>query len=253
LLVDIDGVLTVSWAAIPGSVDALRSLRDARVPIAFVTNTTSISRAEVARRLVDAGFAVDADEILTAPAMTAAYLHRAHPGARCAVVGEGDVTADLTDVTVVALDDDPDVVVLAGGGPALSYEVVNRVFRLASDGVPLVAMHRNLSWATADGLRLDAGAFLVGIEQAAQVEAVTMGKPSRECFAAGLERLGLAAHETFMVGDDLDADVLGAQAAGLSGVLVRTGKFRPEVLERTTARPDHVVDAFADVPALLAR
>jgi HAD superfamily hydrolase (TIGR01458 family) len=244
-------VLTVSWQPIPGAGDALARLRESAIPVLFVTNTTSISRATVARRLRGAGFAVDSEEILTAPAMTAAYVHRRHPGARCAVVGEGDVTADLGVIEVVDLDDDPDVVVLAGGGPALDYDTVNRVFRHAVAGVPLVAMHRNLSWATDAGLQLDTGAFLVGIEQAAHVEAVVMGKPSPECFAAGLEHLGLDSGSVVMVGDDLDADVLGAQAVGITGVLVRTGKFRPESLEHATAPPDHVVDSFADVPVLL--
>ncbi len=183
--------------------------------------------------------------------MTASYLRRAHAGERVAVVGEGDVTADLDGVDVTSLGDDPDAVVLAGGGPALDYPTLNRVFQLVVDGTPLVAMHRNLSWTTDQGLQLDSGAFLVGIERAAHVKAVTIGKPSPECFAAGLELLGLTASETTMVGDDLDADVLGAQAVGIHGVLVRTGKFRPEALEHSAQQPDDVVDSFADVPALL--
>jgi ribonucleotide monophosphatase NagD (HAD superfamily) len=123
------------------------------------------------------------------------------------------------------------------------------VFRLAVDGVPLVAMHRNLSWATDAGLQLDSGAFVLGIERAAGVSAVTIGKPSRACFDAGLEMLGTPAAETLMVGDDLDADVLGAQAVGIRGVLVRTGKYRPGA-ERGTPRPDAVVDSIVDVPVL---
>jgi len=241
----------VSWQPIAGAIEALERVRAAEIPVLFVTNTTSIGRGAVAERLHDAGFTVVDDEILTAPVMTAAYLRRAHPGARVAVVGEGDVTADLRAVSVVGIDDDPDVVVLAGGGPALAYDALNRVFQLVIDGTPLVAMHRNLSWATDQGLQLDSGAFLVGIEQAAHAHAVTVGKPSPECFIAGLELLDCAAADAVMVGDDLDADVLGAQAVGIRGVLVRTGKFRPEVLEHAAGQPDHLVDSFADVPALL--
>ena len=54
-----------------------------------------------------------------------------------------------------------------------------------------------------------------------------------------------------MIGDDLDNDVLGAQHAGLRGVLVRTGKFRSEVLEASVERPDVVIGSFAELPALL--
>jgi ribonucleotide monophosphatase NagD (HAD superfamily) len=47
-------------------------------------------------------------------------------------------------------------------------------------------------------------------------------------------------------------DVLGAQAAELTGVLVRTGKFRPEDLERSEGSPDHVIGSIAELPLLLA-
>ena len=250
LLVDIDGVLTVSWAPIAGATDAMQTIRDAGVPVVFLTNTTSVTHTEIAGSLRRAGFAVEPGEILTAPAMTAALLRREYPHARCMVVGAGDVTGDLGDVALVDAGEDPDVVVLAGAGPEFDYATVNRVFRLALGGTPIVAMHRNLSWATSDGLQLDTGAFLGAIEQAAGIEATTVGKPSPACFRAALDLLGMGAGDTLMVGDDLDADVLGAQDVGISGVLVRTGKFRAEAL-RGRPSPDHIVDSFADVPALL--
>jgi HAD superfamily hydrolase (TIGR01458 family) len=251
LIIDIDGVLTVSWAPIPGAPATLRTLREASVPVVFLTNTTSLSRASVARALGEAGFNVDVEEILTAPTMTAAFLRREHLGARCLVIGSGDVTADLVGINLTSAGEPPDVVVLGGAGPEFDYATLNRVFQLAVAGTPLVAMHRNLSWATRDGLQLDTGAFLGGIEQGAGVTAVTIGKPSVECFTAALELLGIESEEALMVGDDLDADVLGAQAAGIKGVLVRTGKYRSSMLSRDGSRPDQIVDSFADVPALL--
>lgn len=71
VLIDIDGVLTVSWEPLPGAVEAMEALRAAEVPLALVTNTTSRTRAAIARRLADSGFPVGPDDILTAPAVTA--------------------------------------------------------------------------------------------------------------------------------------------------------------------------------------
>lgn len=70
VLIDIDGVLTVSWEPLPGAVEAMRRLRAADVPLALVTNTTSRTRARIAERLADHGFPVGPDDILTAPAVT---------------------------------------------------------------------------------------------------------------------------------------------------------------------------------------
>ena len=56
-----------------------------------------------------------------------------------------------------------------------------------------------------------------------------------------------------MVGDDIETDVLAAQRFGITGVLVRTGKYLPETHRSATGTPDHVLDSFADLPALLGR
>ncbi|MEU1852553.1 HAD-IIA family hydrolase [Streptomyces sp. NPDC019990] len=256
VLVDIDGVLTVSWRPLPGAVEALREIREAGSAVLLVTNTTSRTRASIAGTLADAGFPVAADDILTAPAATAAYLAEHCPGARCALLNSGDIAEDLDGVTVVdPLDTGavPDVVLVGGAGPEFGYEALDRAFRHLQRGARLVAMHRNLYWRTADGLRLDAGAFLAGLERAARVEAEITGKPARAFFEAALARLDVGADQAVMVGDDVESDVLAAQQAGATGVLVRTGKFQPEALEAADGTPDHVIDSFADLPALLRR
>lgn len=260
VLIDIDGVLTVSWRALPGAVAALREIRAAGLGVALVTNTTSRTRASIAEALAEAGFAVDAEDVLTAPAVTARHLAEHFPGARCALLNSGDVREDLEGVRLVdengengenGENTDPDVVVVGGAGPEFGYAALNRVFGQLQRGARLVAMHRNLFWRTDRGLRLDTGAFLLGLERAARTEAVVTGKPSPAFFAAALARLGVGADRALMVGDDVESDVLAAQRAGISGVLVRTGKYQPETLAAASGAPDHVLDSFADLPTLL--
>ncbi|MER6628596.1 HAD-IIA family hydrolase [Streptomyces sp. NPDC000987] len=269
VLIDIDGVLTVSWRPLPGAVEALREIRAAGFGVALVTNTTSRTRAVIAGTLREAGFPVDARDILTAPVVTAAHLAEHAPGARCLLLNSGDIAEDLGDVTLLdpeaaedpeAMEDPenpegaaggPDVVIVGGAGPEFGYAALNRAFRHVRRGARLVAVHRNLYWRTDEGLQLDSGAFLLGLEKAAGVEAEVVGKPSRAFFEAALARLGARADEAVMIGDDVESDVLAAQAAGITGVLVRTGKYRPDTLRAAGGTPDHVIDSFAELPALL--
>ena len=60
-----------------------------------------------------------------------------------------------------------------------------------------------------------------------------LGKPSLAYFDAALEALDAEPALTWMVGDDSETDVAGAQACGLKTILVRTGKFRPDAVERS--------------------
>jgi HAD superfamily hydrolase (TIGR01458 family) len=253
VLMDIDGVLTVSWRPVPGAVEAVRTLRDDGYPMALLTNTRSQTRDWIAGTLRAAGFPVTAADIFTVAALTSQYLRRAHPGARCLLLNDGDVGGDLDGVTLVGDDEpDPDVVILGGAGPRFSYQALNTAFGHLRRGAALVVMNINLYWRTAEGLQLDTGAFLPGLERAAGVTATVTGKPAAEFFGAALAALGAAPAEAVMVGDDIAADVLAAQQAGIAGVLVRTGKFLDETLRDAPARPDHVIDSVADLPALLA-
>ena len=253
VLIDIDGVLTVSWKPLPGAVAALRRLRAAAVPLALVTNTTSRTRVSIAGALAEAGFPVTAGDILTAPAIAAAYLNDRYPGARCLLLNNGDISEDLAGLALAREGDHGpvDVVLVGGAGPEFSYHAHNQAFDYLQRGARLVAMHRGLYWRTSEGLQLDAGAFLAGLEQAAGAEAEVVGKPAAAFFSAALAHLDADAVGTVMVGDDIETDVLAAQHQGLTGVLVKTGKYLPRTHRAAAGTPDHVLDSFADLPDLL--
>ncbi len=114
-----------------------------------------------------------------------------------------------------------------------------------------ISLMEYLFWMTRRGEKLDAGAYLLGLEAATGLEAVVLGKPAPSSFRAGLDALGISAEHVAMVGDDVENDVLAAQALGITGLLVRTGKFREDQLARASGTPDHVVDSIVDVPGLL--
>jgi HAD superfamily hydrolase (TIGR01458 family) len=249
LLLDIDGVLAVSWRPLPGAVEAMARLRRNDVPLLLITNTTTHTRRDLAGTLADAGFDVAPHEIVTAVVATASHLRSKHDGARVFVLTDGDPGEDLDGIDRVDVPADADVIVLGGACDAFTYQTMNAIFRRLMEGASLVGMHRNLFWKTNAGWELDAGAYLAGLEQASGLTATVCGKPAREFFQAALEMLGVPARRAAMVGDDIVNDVSGAQAAGLTGVLVRTGKFRESDL--ALGRPDVVLDALSDVPGWL--
>jgi HAD superfamily hydrolase (TIGR01458 family) len=230
-------------------VRTLETIRTRGIPFLIVTNATTHTRTELAETLREGGLDVAPDEIVTAVLGTATYLRTHHPGARVIVLSDGEATADLAGVTLARLGEDADVVVLGGASDEFTHANLNRVFRLVMDGAALVGMHRNLYWRTADGLELDGGAYLAGLEEATGVRATICGKPAPAFFESSLTLLGLPAERVAMVGDDIVNDVLGAQACGLTGVLVRTGKFMESDLQRGV--PDHVIASIGDLPEAL--
>jgi HAD superfamily hydrolase (TIGR01458 family) len=134
-----------------------------------------------------------------------------------------------------------------------SYMNLARAFAELEAGAELFCLHRNRWWETARGPLLDTGAFVAGLEYAAETEATLLGKPSPAYYLAALEALDADAEMTWMVGDDLEADIDGAQKCGLKAVLVRTGKFRQEALDASAVHPDGVLDSVAELPEWLER
>lgn len=265
VLFDIDGVLVTSWQPIPGAAAALRMLADHQIACSYLTNTTTRTRAQIADALTGAGMTVRPDEVITAAVLTADYVRTHYPGARCLLVNSGHITEDMPGLHIIdstvceqrAAPEKPDVILLGGAGPEYGHLTLSRIYDWMTQGVPVVAMHRSTAWNTSDGLRIDTGMYLIGMEETSGRKAVAVGKPAPAGFEVAAARLGVDPEEMVMVGDDLHNDVLAAQVVGMTGVLVRTGKFRQDTLDRWAVdefamQPNHVIDSVADLPGLLA-
>jgi HAD superfamily hydrolase (TIGR01458 family) len=249
ILLDIDGVLYVGDEPIEGAREALEQLRELGAGMRLVTNTTSRSRRQVCEHLQELGFAVAVEEVLTPAAMAVAYCDERGYGSVELIVSDG-LREDLAELDEPARGEGVDAVILGDVGASFDAELLNRAFRLLMDGAELVALQHNRYWRRADGLALDVGAYAAALEYATRREAVVVGKPAEAFFQSAIVDMGL--DSAVMVGDDVEADVGGAMAAGLPGILVRTGKYRQDALPPEVT-PTAIADSIADVPALLER
>ncbi len=248
LLLDLSGVIYVQDEAVPGAAEALDRLRSEGIPVRLVTNTTMRPRSSILERLDRLGIEADPAELIT-PASLAKR--------RCEEAGYESVALVVLDELLGDLEgleergDPVDAVVVGDLGGGWDYEVLNRAFRQLMDGAALIALQKNRYWETAEGLSLDAGPFVSALEYATGREAEVVGKPSPAFFELALGELEVSAGHAAMVGDDVEADVGGAMEAGLAGILVRTGKYREELVRESGIEPTATVDSIADVPALI--
>ena len=248
LLLDLDGTIYQAGSPIPGVGKTLAALREAGLSFRFVTNTTRKPRSAVLAALRQMGIEAKEGEVLTATVAAAAWLRRQGAERALLLLPEA-AREDFPGLEPTAAE--PEYVVVGDLGDAWSYQLLNRAFRALKAGASLVAIQRNRFWESDDGLALDAGAFVAALEYAADTEAELVGKPSPAFFAAAVADLGMPASQVAMVGDDLEADAQGARGAGLIGVAVRTGKYRPDDERRSREVADAVLDSVADLPAWL--
>ncbi len=252
LLFDLDGTLYTDAGAIPGAVAALADLQRRGVPFRYVTNTTRRSRRLLAERLRAYGFAVEPSEIVTAVMAGVSLLH-ARGWRRVAAFVAPETLEDFAAFDLSG--DRPEAVVVGDLGEAWSFARLNRAFLHLMEGAELVALQRDRYWLRGEELALDAGPFVAALEYATGRSATVCGKPAAVFYRTALASLGVAApeqpHDVVMVGDDLRGDILGAQQAGLAAWMVRTGKFREEVLAASGITPDRTIASVAELPSLV--
>lgn len=243
-LIDLDGTLYVGDRLIDGAKEFVYQLREQNVPHAFVTNITSRPRAEVLARIERKGLAIEPESVLTAPLATKAYLDRQSIGP-CFFLTRPSLIEDFAGHP--QREETAEAVVVGDMGQLLTFQALNTAFRSLLDGASLVTMSRSRYFREADGMSLDAGCFVELLEHASGVSAVVTGKPSQEFFRSGLELIGLPAEQVAMIGDDLESDVGGAQAAGLKGGLVLSGKTPQPPGPDSEVKPDVVLESVADL------
>ena len=264
LLLDLDGVILLAGKPIPGSPEAIATLEHRGIPYRIVTNTSAISRVAMARWAAKIGAPVPAERFQSALSASAAWTRRTFPGAPLYVLASDDAKTEFDGQRLLSHEeagraDATAAAVIVGDSPEeASFDNLNRAFRLVKRGARLIGMHRNPWWLTPDGPTLDSGAYVAGLEFAAETRATVVGKPSPTFFSMAVDDLRrsvgreLARDAIAMVGDDVRTDVRAAQRAGLRGVFVESGKHGPADLEAALGErggrpPDAIAPDLATV------
>lgn len=246
VLFDLDGVLYVGNEMIPGATDTLRYLNEKKIPYRFITNTSTRTAAGVASKLRDMGFDIKDSEIFSAVSATRNYLRQqGKPSVHLLIRESAREEFDEFPQS----DPSPDYVIVGDIGAAWNYQLLNQVFNELMQGAKLIAMHMNKYWQTGEGLQMDIGAFVAGLEFVTGQQAIVIGKPSPDFFQLATDSFGLKPDQVMIVGDDIENDIGGAQSAGLIGALVRTGKYREALAGKSEITPNVIIDSIADLPA----
>ena len=251
VLIDIDGVLHVSMHAIAGVNETLHWLERQDYQVCFVTNTTTSSRNTLVQKLRNIGLPLEEQRVVTAPVATANYIRQHYQDKRCWLLTKGDTAQDFAGIHLV--DTQADVVVIGGAEELLTYENMNKAFRMLMNGAILIATHTNLYWRTSEGLQLDSGPFVHALEIATGQKAIVLGKPNPAFFEQALLTIDVRPQDTLMVGDDIENDIGGALKAGLRGALVCTGKHNAQSPLLKRIHPDVILPSIADLPGWLEK
>jgi glycerol 3-phosphatase-2 len=247
VLLDLDGCVWVGDAPTPGAVEAVAELRKAGKGLAFLTNDVWRTGEELVQKLWSMGFQAALDEVVTPGGALQHLLAEEHPAGSAVVVGSAALVRHVSDAglrivngtDVVARAD----VVVVGAHEALSYDELRDATQAVLAGARLIGANRDRVFPMPGGPWPSSGSVLAAVEYATGAVGETLGKPSPRLFVTALDRLGSG--RSLMVGDRIESDLHGAQAAGLDGAIVLTGVATRADAEATEPPPVAIAENLA--------
>ncbi|MBW6465050.1 MAG: HAD-IIA family hydrolase [Brevefilum sp.] len=250
LIIDMDGVLWHDHEPL-GDLPAIFSqLHDYGYKVILATNNNTRNIDDYHNKLRGFGVQLEEWQIINAAQAVGRYLQEKYPeGARVYVVGEASLKKTLSDYGMRVVSDDvldADVVV-ASLDYGLTYEKLKRASLMIQSGSDFIGTNPDVTLPTPVGLIPGAGTVIGALEIASGKKAKIIGKPEPALYEMALGRLNLCADDTLAIGDRLETDILGAQAAGIHTALVLSGASTDADLRDFHPKPDIIAQDLTEL------
>lgn len=240
LLIDLDGTVFRGASPTDGAVQALDEVQSRKL---FVTNNASRSADQVAAHLRELGFTAAATDVVTSAQSAARLLaDQLEPDSRVLIVGTDALANEVAAVGLCPVrryDDDP-VAVVQGLSTTIGWPDLAEAALAIRAGALWVAANIDPTLPTERGLLPGNGSFVAALRAATGAEPSVAGKPAPRLLQDAVARGDFDA--PLVVGDRLDTDIEGANAARLPSLMVLTGvnTARDAVFAEPDRRPTYI-------------
>ncbi len=248
ILFDLDGTLYAKGKPIKSAVSIIEILREKNMKMGFITNTDGSPVEYIHNSLINLGFNIPLKEIFT-PVIAVREFFANNPLKSCYCLVTDKVFESLKDLNMN--DAHPDYVVIGDFSDKISYNEINKVFRFIMNGSKILALSKSHYYFNNNGININTGAFVSMFENACNKEAILLGKPSKEFFNLALTHLGSIPSNTLVVGDDITVDIVGAKTINATSVLVKTGHYNEDLVNKFKIKPNYIMEDITELPDLI--
>jgi 4-nitrophenyl phosphatase len=244
LILDMDGVIWKADTPIGDLPSIFDRIRLGGLKFAFATNNGTRTPEQYVDRLAGFGVHVEPWQVVTSSLGVAHILAKKYPsGGPVFAIGEDGVLDALRQKGFIPLSVEEAhyaQAVIMGIDHQISFDKMLEAALLVRSGIPFYATNQDKTFPTPRGEIPGAGAWISVIVTATGVEPIYAGKPFPYLIDLARERLGTAKKGTLIVGDRLETDIAGGQAAGCPVALVLSGVASQDSGERWRPKVDFV-------------
>lgn len=250
LIIDMDGVLWRDSEPIGDLPQIFAKIRLTGMKFIFATNNATLTVDEYLDKLAKFNVHVDKRQVINAAEATGIYLQKKYPqGVMAYIIGQPSLKKTLAKYQVHSVDESAQnaQVVIASLDYDLSYAKLKHASLLIQSGCEFFGTNPDETLPTPEGFIPGSGTVVRALEIASGKKATVIGKPQPLLYQMALERLGLKPGETLAIGDRLETDIVGAQAAGIYSVLVLSGASTIEQANNFKPAPNLIIEELADL------
>ncbi|BAU26845.1 4-nitrophenyl phosphatase [Aneurinibacillus soli] len=251
-LLDLDGTIYRGGEVIPEAVDFIARLTAQGIPYLYVTNNSSMTPQQLADKVQTMGIPTKPEQFFTSSMAVAETVRKMEDErqerrqATVLAIGETGLCTALAEKGIAVTDKAPADYVVVGIDRSFSYEKMKQATLAIYGGARFLSTNCDRAIPTEEGLVPGNGALTASIAYATNQQPLYVGKPEETIIKLALERLGLAAEDVMMVGDNLETDIACGENGGVDTLLVYTGFSRAEHIETSRVKPTYTIQSLTE-------
>lgn len=244
-LIDLDGTMYRGTEKIEAAAEFIQRLNKKEIPYLFVTNNSSRTPEQVAKKLNDFEIPTTPNQVFTTSMATAQYIYDLKPQSSIYVIGEEGIKDALKKKGFILKDERPDFVVV-GIDREINYEKLALACLAVRNGATFISTNADIALPTERGFLPGNGSITSVITVSTQTDPVFIGKPEPIIMEQALAFLGTKKEETIMVGDFYDTDIMAGIRSGMDTLLVHTGVTTKEQLKEKEIQPTYSLESLSE-------
>lgn len=248
-LFDMDGTIYEEETVFDGTLELLKTIVDRGGRYVFITNNSSKSVVDYVKKVNCLGIIADVDNFFTSAQATILYLKQNYPSAKVYCQGTKSLVKELEDAKIDVTEQvEPVDVVLVGFDMELTTgKLRNTCEILSTQNVAYIATNPDWVCPVSFGFIPDCGSICGMIKNATSKWPTFIGKPEPTMVNIVMEKFGVKAVETVVVGDRLYTDIATGLNAGVTAVCVLTGEATVDEIQKGDIKPTLTFDSIKDI------
>ncbi|KAF9348771.1 hypothetical protein BGX34_002249 [Mortierella sp. NVP85] len=241
--------------------------------LVFVTNNSTLSRANYVKKFQKLGIAASEEDIFSSAFATAVYLSTIvnfPSDKKVFVIGESGIVDELNDVGIQCkghsedndaimghadfetIEDDPSIgAVVCGFDININYRKLAKAYKYLSNkesGVHFILTNADATFPSPSGIYPGTGSLVQPLIHSLKRQPLVMGKPNKPMLDCFFSKYKTDPARTCMVGDRLDTDIEFGRQGNIATLLVLTGVTHEEdaLKPEEPIKPTYIISSFGE-------